>query len=139
MTKKETLSVTKETLSVKTFRSKKNTTYMQCENAYNVERFPYCRNTIQDGQEYITRVLKFNDGYVLQRNYCEGCMRAEFSEEEIEKARPTKKTQVKENRIQTLVEDIRRRLKTYDGNDKSGLASIETALNEIIVIANKPN
>lgn len=139
MIKKETPIVKKETLSVRTFKAKKNFTYMQCENAYNVECFPYCKNTIQDGQEYITRVRKFNDGYTIQSYYCEGCMRAEFFDEEIEKARLTKKAQTKENRIQTLVDEIRSRLKTYDGNDKAELASIEMALDEIIALSHKPN
>ena len=66
-------------------------------------------------------------------------MRAKLSEEEIEKARGTKKSQTKENRIQTLVEDIRRRLKTYDGNDKAGMAAIESSLDEITALSNKPN
>ena len=83
-------------------------------------------------------ICKF-DGYMMRYDYCEGCMRAEFSEEEIEKARSTKKTQAEDNRIQTLVDEIRRRLKTYDGSDKAGLAAIETALDEIKSLAKGRN
>lgn len=135
MTKMEIPSVKKETRSVKTFKAKKNTTYLQCDNAYNPEH-PYCHNTIKDGEEYLVAICKFDDGYMMRYDYCEGCMRAKFSEEEIDKARPTKKTQAKENRVQTLVDEIRRRLKTYDGNDKEELAAMETVLDEIIALSN---
>ena len=135
MIKAEIPSVKKETLSVKTFRSKKSVTYLQCDNAYHPAEHPYCHNTIKDGEEYLVAICKFDDGYTMRYGYCEGCMRAEFSEEEVEKARSTKKTQAEDNRIQTLVDEIRRRLKTYDGNDKVGLAAMETALDEIISLA----
>jgi len=136
MEKKETLSVKKETLSVKTFRSKKNATYLQCDNAYNQEH-PYCHNTIKDGEEYLMAICKFEGGYMMRYDYCEWCMRAKFSEDEIDKARGRKNAQAKDNKIQTLVDDIRLRLKTYDGNDKEGLSAIETALDEITSLANK--
>lgn len=129
----------KETISVKTFKAKKNCTYqyMQCDNAYDAEHFPYCKNTIQDGQEYLMVIRKYDNGCTMRYDYCEGCMRAKFSEEEIEKARGRKSAQAKENRVQTLVDEIRSKLKTYDGNDKEVLSTIETSLDEIVAITNE--
>lgn len=139
MIKNEKPKIKNETLSVKTFKAKKNVTYLQCDNAYDAEHFPYCQNTIKDGQEYLMAIRKYDNGCTMRYDYCEGCMRAKFSEEEIKKARGVKNTKSKDNRIQTLVEDIRRRIKTYDGNDKEGLAEIETALDEIIALSHKLN
>lgn len=136
MTNKKTPNVKKETLSVKTFKAKKNTTYLQCDNAYDPER-PYCHNTIKDGEEYLMAIYKFDDGCIMQYDYCEGCMREKFSEEKIEKARGAKKSQTKGARIQTIVDDIRRRLKTYNGSDPTGLAAMETALDKIVAITNE--
>lgn len=110
--------------------------YLQCDNAYNSEH-PYCHNTIKDGEEYLVEIYKLDDGCKMRYDYCKGCMRAKFSKEEIENARVVKKSQTKGARIQTLVDEIRRRLKTYNGNDKEGLAAMETALDEIVSITNE--
>lgn len=83
------LTVTKETLSVKTFKVNKKFAYLQCDNAYNPER-PHCHNMIKDGDEYLTVIWTFDDGNKMRYDFCEGCMRAKLSEEEIEKARVTK-------------------------------------------------
>ena len=65
------------------------------------------------------------------------CVRAnKHLEVEFEKAHDAKPSKPKGNRIRELVDDIRIRLKTYDGNDKRSLKSIETALDEILRIEN---
>ena len=136
MTKTKTPVVKKETISVKTFKAGKNTTYLQCGNAYRPEH-PHCHNTIKDGEEYIVSVCTFDDGYTIQDYYCEGCVRADkHLEWEFEKAHDAKPSKPKVHRIQDLVEEIRLRLKTYDGNDKMVLKDIETTLDEILRIEN---
>lgn len=136
MTKTKTPVVKKETVSVKTFKAGKNATYLQCSNAYSPEH-PHCQNTIEDGEEYLVSVCTFEDGYILQDYYCEGCVRANKRlEVEFEKAHDAKPSETKGSRILTLVDDIRLRLKTYDGNDKIALKAIETALDEIQRIEN---
>lgn len=128
--------VKKETRSVRTFKVNKNSKYqyMQCDNAYNPER-PFCHNTIKDGDEYLTVILTFDDGYKMRYDFCEGCMHAKLSEEEIENARGNKR-QTKNTRIQTLVNEIRNRLETYYVSDKTALAEIEAKLEEIVNISN---
>ena len=136
MTKTKTPVVKKETISVKTFKAGKNATCLQCSNAYSPEH-PHCHNTIKDGEEYLVSVCTFEDGYILQDYYCEGCVRDnKHLEAEFEKARGGKPSKPKGNRIRELVDDIRIRLKTYDGNDKRSLKAIETALDEILRIEN---
>ena len=136
MTKTKTPVVKKETISVKTFKAGKNATYLQCSNAYSPEH-PHCHNTIEDGEEYLVSVYTFEDGYILQEYYCEGCVRDnKHLEVEFEKAHDSKPSKLKGSRILTLVDDIRLRLKTYDGNDKISLKAIETALDEIQRIEN---
>ena len=136
MTKTKTPVVKKETISVKTFKAGKNATCLQCSNAYSPEH-PHCHNTIKDGEEYLVSVCTFEDGYILQDYYCEGCVRDnKHLEAEFEKARDAKPSKPKGNRIRELVDDIRNRLKTYDGNDKRALKDIETALDEILRIEN---
>lgn len=136
MTKTKTPVVKKETISVKTFKAGKNATYLQCSNAYSPEH-PHCHNTIKDGEEYLVSVCTFEDGYILQECYCEGCVRDnKHLEVEFEKAHDAKPSKPKGNRIRELVDDIRIRLKTYDGNDKISLKAIETALDEILRIEN---
>ena len=133
MTKTKIPVVKKETICVKTFKAGKNSTYLQCSNAYSPEH-PHCHNTIKDGEEYLVSVCTFEDGYILQDYYCEGCVRDnKHLEAEFEKAHDAKP---KGSRIRELVDDIRLRLKTYDGNDKRSLKSIETALDEILRIEN---
>lgn len=126
-------TVKKETLSVKTFKAKKNFTYLQCDNAYHPEH-PYCHNTIKDGDEYLTAIRKFDTGDIMRYDFCEGCMRAKLSEEEIEKERVTKGTQTKAARVQTLVNEIRTGLKAYERYDPIGWAPIEAGLDEIVRI-----
>lgn len=136
MTKTKTPVVKKETISVKTFKAGKNATYLQCSNAYSPEH-PHCHNTIEDGEEYLVSVCAFENGYILQDYYCEGCVRDnKHLEVEFEKAHDAKPSKPKGSRILTLVDDIRLRLKTYDGNDKISLKAIETALDEIQRIEN---
>ena len=136
MTKTKTPVVKKETISVKTFKAGKNATYLQCSNAYSPEH-PHCHNTIEDGEEYLVSVCTFEDGYILQDYYCEGCVHANKQlEVEFEKAHDARPSKPKVSRILTLVDDIRLRLKTYDGNDKISLKAIETALDEIQRIEN---
>lgn len=136
MTKTKTPVVRKETISVKTFKSGKNATYLQCSNAYSPEH-PHCHNTIEDGEEYLVSVCTFENGYILQDYYCEGCVHAnKHLEAEFEKAHDARPSKPKGSRILTLVDDIRNRLKTYDGNDKISLKAIETALDEIQRIEN---
>ena len=53
---------------------------------------------------------------------------------EFEKAHDAKPSKPKGNRIRDLVDDIRLRLKAYDGNDKRALKDMETALDEILRI-----
>ena len=121
MTKTKTPVVKKETISVKTFKAGKNATYLHCSNAYSPEH-PHCHNTIKDGEEYLVSVCTFEDGYILQDYYCEGCVRDnKHLEAEFEKAHDAKP---KGSRIRELVDDIRLRLKTYDGNDKVSLKAI---------------
>lgn len=131
----ETSIVKKETSSVRTFKAKKNDLYkyIQCDNAYDPKR-PYCHNTIKDGDEYLTVICKFDTGDIMRYDYCEGCMRAKLSEEEIEKIRVPKKTQTKTTRIQTLIKEVRNKLEAYDGHDLKGLEAIETTLDEIVRI-----
>ena len=136
MTKTKTPVVKKETISVKTFKAGKNATYLQCSNAYSPEH-PHCHNTIKDGEEYLVSVCTFDNGYTIQDYYCGGCVRAnKHLEEEFEKERGAKPSETKVSRILTLVDDIRLRLKTYDGNDKIALKDIETSLDEISRIEN---
>lgn len=127
-------TVKKETRSVKTFKANKNFTYLQCDNAYNPER-PYCHNMIKDGDEYLTVLRKFDTGDIMRYDFCEGCMRAKLSEEEIEKIRVQKKTQTKAARIKTLVNEVRNGLAAYDGYNLKGLEAMENALDEIVRIA----
>ena len=96
---------------------------------------PHCHNTIEDGEEYLVSVCTFEGGYILQDYYCEGCVRAnKHLEAEFEKAHDAKPSKPKGNRIRDLVDDIRLRLKAYDGNDKRALKDMETALDEILRI-----
>ena len=82
-------------------------------------------------------VCTFDNRYTIQDYYCEGCVRAnKHLEVEFEKAHDAKPSKPKGNRIRELVDDIRIRLKTYDGNDKRSLKAIETALDEILRIEN---
>ena len=53
---------------------------------------------------------------------------------EFEKAHEAKPSKPKGSRIRELVDDIRIRIKTYDGNDKRALKDMETALDEILRI-----
>ena len=134
MTKTKTPVVKKETISVKTFKAGKNSTYLQCSNAYSPEH-PHCHNTIEDGEEYLVSVCTFENGYILQDYYCEGCVRDnKHLEVEFEKAHDAWPSKPKGNRIRDLVDDIPLRLKAYDGNDKRALKDMETALDEILRI-----
>ena len=136
MTKTKTPVVKKETISVKTFKAGKTATYLQCSNAYSPEH-PHCHNTIKDGEECLVSVCTFKDGYILQDYYCEGCVRDnKHLEVEFEKAPDARPSKPKGSRIRELVDDIRNRLKTYDGNDKRVLKGIETALDELLRIEN---
>ena len=57
-------------------------------------------------------------------------------EVEFEKAHDARPSKPKGSRVRELVDDIRNRLKTYDGNDKRVLKGIETALDELLRIEN---
>ena len=134
MTKTKIPVVKKETICVKTFKAGKNSTYLQCSNAYSPEH-PHCHSTIKDGEAYLVSVCTFDNGYTIQDYYCEGCVRAnKHLEVEFEKAHDAKPSKPKGNRIRDLVDDIRLRLKAYDGNDKRALKDMETALDEILRI-----
>lgn len=129
-------AVKKETRRVRKFKANKNGAYqyIQCDNAYSPER-PYCHNTIKDGDEYLTVILKLEDGCEMRYDFCEGCMHAKLSEEEIENARENKR-QTKNARIQTLVNEIHQRIEKYVVGNPNALAEIEEALDEIVNISN---